>query len=115
MGPLPLNLRMDPGNMTIDELIRSVDRGVYITRFHYVNVEEPLPVTLTGMTRDGTFRIENGEITQPLVEMRWNESVLRLLNHIVASGAPVATGGFFPMAMPALLARDCRSARTSAA
>ena len=58
------------------------------------------------MTRDGSFRIENGEITHPVTEMRWNESVLRLLNHVVASGLPVATGEFFAMAMPALKIED---------
>jgi predicted Zn-dependent protease len=54
------------------------------------------------MTRDGTYRIENGAVTHPVVDMRWNESVLRLLQNVVASGKPVATGEFISMAMPAL-------------
>ncbi len=59
-------------------------------------------LSFTGLTRDGTFRIENGEITRPLVDMRWNESALQVLDRVVASGTPTATGEFLPMAMPAL-------------
>ena len=58
------------------------------------------------MTRDGTYRIENGEVTHPVVDMRWNESVLRVLDNVVASGRPVATGEFMSMAMPALKVDD---------
>ena len=55
-------------NRNVDELIASVDRGVYVTRFHYVNVEEPVSVLLTGMTRDGTFMIEDGHLTAVLAD-----------------------------------------------
>jgi predicted Zn-dependent protease len=60
----------------------------------------------TGMTRDGTYRIENGKITYPVVDMRWNDSVLRVLNNVRASGRPTATGEFFAMVMPALKIED---------
>jgi predicted Zn-dependent protease len=82
IGPLPLNMRMDPGDASIDELIASVKRGIYVTRFHYVNVEEPLPVTLTGMTRDGTFMIENGELTRPLKNQRFTQSIVEALSRV---------------------------------
>jgi predicted Zn-dependent protease len=81
-GPLPLNLEMAGGDATIDQLISSVSRGVYVTRFHYVNVEDPIPVTLTGMTRDGTFMIENGKLTRPLKNLRFTQSMTGALSHV---------------------------------
>lgn len=81
-GPLPLNLEMAGGDASIDELISSVSRGVYVTRFHYVNVEDPMPVTLTGMTRDGTFMIENGHLTSPLKNLRFTQNMTEALSHV---------------------------------
>jgi len=78
-GPMPLNVEMLPGDATLDELIGSVKRGVYVTRFHYVNVEDPVPVTLTGMTRDGTFMIEDGKLTSPLKNLRFTQSAVEAL------------------------------------
>lgn len=78
-GPMPMNLEMLPGEATLDELIESVGRGVYVTRFHYVNVEDPIPVTLTGMTRDGTFLIENGKLTKPLKNLRFTQPMVKAL------------------------------------
>jgi predicted Zn-dependent protease len=78
-GPLPMNLEMLPGDATLEELIGRVDYGVYVTRFHYVNVEDPIPVTLTGMTRDGTFLIENGALTRPLKNLRFTQSAIEAL------------------------------------
>jgi predicted Zn-dependent protease len=78
-GPMALNIAMDPGEATMDELIGSVTRGVYVTRFHYVNVEDPISVLLTGMTRDGTFLIENGKLTRPLRNLRFTQSAVEAL------------------------------------
>jgi predicted Zn-dependent protease len=78
-GPMPLNLEMGPGDASIDELIASVQRGVYVTRFHYVNVEDPISVLLTGMTRDGTFLIEGGRLTRPLKNLRFTQSAVEAL------------------------------------
>lgn len=78
-GPMPLNLELMPGESTLAELIAGVDRGVYVTRFHYVNVEDPVPVTLTGMTRDGTFLIENGQLTTPLKNLRFTQGAVEAL------------------------------------
>jgi PmbA protein len=80
-GPMPMNLEMAPGDSSLSELIGSVTRGVYVTRFHYVNVEDPVPVTLTGMTRDGTFLIENGRLTHPLKNLRFTQSAVEALAH----------------------------------
>jgi len=78
-GPLPLNVVMEPGEATMEELIGSVKRGVYVTRFHYVNIEDPISVLLTGMTRDGTFLIENGTLSRPLKNLRFTQSAVEAL------------------------------------
>lgn len=80
-GPMPMNLEMAPGEASIDELVASVTLGVYVTRFHYVNVEDPISVMLTGMTRDGTFMIENGRLTRPLKNLRFTQSAVDAFAH----------------------------------
>ncbi len=104
--PSPNNLILSGDGHATEDMIATTDDGILVTRFWYIRSTDPGTLGFTGMTRDGTFRIENGEITHPVVEMRWNESVLRLLNHVVASGTPEATGEFFPMVMPALKVED---------
>jgi predicted Zn-dependent protease len=83
-GPFTLNLEMLPGDSTLEELIGQVEYGVYVTRFHYVNVEDPVPVTLTGMTRDGTFLIENGKLTKPLKNLRFTQGAVEALDGLEA-------------------------------
>ena len=78
-GPMPLNLELAAGDAAIDDLVASVRRGVYVTRFHYVNVEDPTSVLLTGMTRDGTFMIEDGRLTRPLRNLRFTQSAVEAL------------------------------------
>lgn len=78
-GPMPMNLEMLPGEGSLDDLVGAVKRGVYVTRFHYVNVEDPVPVTLTGMTRDGTFLIEDGKLTRPLKNLRFTQPMMDAL------------------------------------
>ncbi|MFC2095902.1 TldD/PmbA family protein, partial [Candidatus Bipolaricaulota bacterium] len=79
MGPIPINLFMKPGTATKEDMIASTEKGIFVTRFHYVNPLHPLKTLLTGMTRDGTFLIENGEITRPLKNMRFTQSILEAL------------------------------------
>ena len=76
MGPFPLNLFMAPGTATKEEMLASTERGIWVTRFHYTNPVHPVKTVLTGMTRDGTFLIENGEITRPLKNLRFTQSIL---------------------------------------
>lgn len=71
---LPLHLRIEPGTKTRDELIREVDRGVLVTRFHYTRWVHQLRTIVTGMTRDGTFLIEKGEIAHPVKNFRFTQS-----------------------------------------
>jgi predicted Zn-dependent protease len=85
-GPYPLDLGMEAGDASFDELISQVDRGVYVNRFWYVNVADPVKVELTGMTRDGTFLIENGKITTPVKNQRFTQSAVEALSHVRAVG-----------------------------
>jgi PmbA protein len=83
-GPVPINLFMKEGDSSLKEMIRSTRKGIYVTRFHYTNVVEPKKAVITGMTRDGTFLVEEGEIRQPLKNLRFTESILRALSRVRA-------------------------------
>jgi predicted Zn-dependent protease len=83
-GPIPVNLFMRGGESSLEEMIRSVRKGIYVTRFHYTNVVEPMKAVITGMTRDGTFLIEEGEIKSPIKNLRFTESILRALSRASA-------------------------------
>lgn len=83
-GPIPINLFMKEGESSLREMTQSVKKGVYITRFHYTNVVEPMKAVITGMTRDGTFLIEDGEIKAPLKNLRFTESILKALSRVSA-------------------------------
>ena len=76
IGPIPVHLHMAPGSASREEMIASIDRGIWVTRFHYTNPVHPVKTVLTGMTRDGTFLIENGTITRPLKNLRFTQSIL---------------------------------------
>jgi PmbA protein len=83
-GPVPINLFMKGGESSLEEMIQSVQRGIYVTRFHYTNVVEPMKAVITGMTRDGTFLIEEGEIKRPIKNLRFTESILKALSQVTA-------------------------------
>ncbi|MFH2056752.1 MAG: TldD/PmbA family protein [bacterium] len=80
-GPYPKNLVMDPGEQTLPEMIASVERGVYITHFWYINYLNPMQTMVTGTTRDGTFLIEGGEVTRPINNMRIAQSILEAFSN----------------------------------
>lgn len=85
-GPLPINLFFSPGSSTLEDMIKSTKRGVYVTRFHYTRPVEPTKVVITGMTRDGTFLIEDGEIACPVKNLRFTQSYLESLNTVEMIG-----------------------------
>lgn len=87
MGPIPGHMFLAPGRASKHEAIKSVERGVWVTRFWYTRVVHPLKVLITGMTRDGTFLIENGELTRPVRNFRFTTSYLDALNHVRAIGS----------------------------
>jgi PmbA protein len=85
-GPVPSHLLLRPGEESLEELVKNTRRGILVTRFHYVRVVDPGRGVLTGMTRDGTYRIEHGEIGPPVRNLRFTESVLTLLRGIGGLG-----------------------------
>ncbi|HUP27524.1 MAG TPA: TldD/PmbA family protein [Chloroflexia bacterium] len=94
-GPLATNLFMEPGTTPKADLVKGVERGIWVTRFHYTNVVHPLLTILTGMTRDGTFLIENGEITRPIKNLRFNQSVLEAWQNATLSDTLTLQKGYF--------------------
>ncbi len=82
--PMAMNLEMKGGQSSLEEMIKTTERGIYVTRFHYCNLIDPMQVSLTGMTRDGTFLIEDGRITKPVKNLRFTESVLKTLSKVSA-------------------------------
>jgi len=93
--PPPFYLSMQGGTATIEEMIRSTERGLLITHFWYVVFTDPQTISYTGITRDGLFLIEKGKITQPCVNMRFNDSAISIFNNITMLGKPEPQGGGF--------------------
>lgn len=86
-GPIPFNLFMQTGSSSKADMLKKIKRGVWVTRFHYVNPLVPDRAILTGMTRDGTFLIENGEIVAPVKNFRFTQSAVEALNQVETIGA----------------------------
>ena len=85
-GPIPFNLSVASGDATVDELAGRVGDGIYVTRLHYLSVVDPREGIITGMTRDGTFRIEGGKVTKPLVNLRFTTSFPDLADRLLGLG-----------------------------
>jgi predicted Zn-dependent protease len=83
------SLVMEGGTTSIEEMIRSTKRGLLVSFFWYMRPVEPMSILYTGMTRDGLFLIENGEITAPVQNFRWNETPVVGFNNITAMSEPV--------------------------
>ena len=81
------------GNQSIADMIKSTERGILVTRFWYIRSVDPQTLLFTGLTRDGTFYIENGQIKFPVKNFRFNESPIIMLNNIEAMGKPQRVGG----------------------
>jgi PmbA protein len=104
-GPFPLHLFMEEGDSTVDEMIRDTARGLLVTRFHYSNVVNPMESSITGMTRDGTFLIEHGEVVGPVMNFRFTQSIIDALKSVSLVGrqAELASEFFFSASrVPAL-------------
>ncbi|MGC9367381.1 MAG: TldD/PmbA family protein [bacterium] len=85
-GPIPRAVIIKGGSGDLQSLIKATAKGILVTRFHYTNLLDPLKVTATGMTRDGLFLVEQGQITTALKNMRFTESILKAFNRISAIG-----------------------------
>lgn len=79
-GPLATNIFMEAGDASLEDMIESTERGILVTRFHYTNIENPMAATLTGMTRDGTMLIDEGQVIGGVRNMRFTQSILEALS-----------------------------------
>jgi predicted Zn-dependent protease len=104
-GPFPLNLFMATGEHTVDDMVAATKRGLLVTRFHYSNVVHPRDAVITGMTRDGLWLIEDGEVRHPVKNLRFTQSILETLKatDMVGREAELASEFFFAASrVPAL-------------
>jgi PmbA protein len=103
-GPLPGNLFMKAGRRSKEQMLATVDRGLWVTRFHYVNPIHPLKAILTGMTRDGTFWIEKGQIKGATRNLRFTQGVLEALSAVtmISEETKLSRGFWGGIRVPAL-------------
>ena len=102
-----MNIVIAGGSTSIDEMIASTARGVLVTRFWYIREVDPFSKIMTGMTRDGTFLIEDGRLTCGLRNFRFNQGLIELLNNVEALSPTVRASGeeAFDMVVPAMKVR----------
>ena len=110
MGEAPMNIVFRPPEkpQTVDQMIAETERGIYVTRFWYIREVDPYEKILTGMTRDGTFLIENGKLRHGVLNFRFNESLLHMLSNVEAMGIPVRSSGeeSFDMVVPPMKVKN---------
>ena len=110
IGEAPMNIVFGttPTPSSVDQMIASTERGVLITRLWYIREVDPYEKILTGMTRDGTFHVENGKVGHGVRNFRFNQSLIQMLSNVEALGTPVRASGeeSFDMVVPAMKVRD---------
>ena len=110
LGEMPVNIVFGEPEKphTVEQMIESTDRGVLVTRLWYIREVDPYEKILTGMTRDGTFLIENGKVRAGVRNFRFNESLIHMLSNVEAMGKLVRASGeeSFDMVVPAMKVRD---------
>ena len=110
MGEMPLNIVFAPVSdlQSVEQMIASTERGVLVTRLWYIREVEPFEKMLTGMTRDGTFLVENGRVQGGVRNFRFNESLIHMLSNVEAMSVPVRSCGeeSFDMVVPAMKVRE---------
>ncbi|HKV05857.1 MAG TPA: TldD/PmbA family protein [Candidatus Acidoferrales bacterium] len=107
-GEAPMNLVFAGGDKPLDEMIRTTGRGILVTRLWYIREVDPYEKILTGMTRDGTFLIENGRVAGGIRNFRFNQSVIEMLANVEMLGPAVRAAGeeSFEMVVPPMKVRD---------
>ena len=101
--PFPGGFIMEGGNASLQEMIRDTKKGILVTRLWYIRSVDPQTLLYTGLTRDGTFYIENGKIAYPVKNFRFNESPIIMLNNLEQMGKPERVNGNL---VPPLKIRD---------
>jgi len=107
-GEAPLNIVMDGDRSSVEDMIKSTERGLLVTRFWYIREVDPYKKILTGMTRDGTFWIEDGQLRHGVRNLRFNQSLVDMLGQVEMMGSPQRTAGeeSFEMVVPAAKVRE---------
>lgn len=110
IGEAPMNIVFEPPRdpKTVEQMIASTERGILVTRLWYIREVDPYEKILTGMTRDGTFLVENGKVVCGVRNFRFNQSLIDMLSNVEQMGEPVRTSGeeSFDMVVPAMKVRD---------
>ncbi len=113
MGEAPMNVVFEAAGPagsrpTVEQMVASTGRGVLVTRLWYIREVDPYEKILTGMTRDGTFRVEDGKLRHGIRNFRFNQSLLHMLSNVEAMGEPVRASGeeSFDMVVPAMKVKD---------
>jgi len=112
IGEAPMNVVVEgpPAAQakTTEQMIAGTERGLLVTRLWYIREVDPYEKILTGMTRDGTFLIENGKLQCGLRNFRFNESLIHMLSNVEEQGTPVRSSGeeSFDMVVPPMKVRD---------
>jgi len=110
MGEMPMNVVFDTPEkpQTVEQMIASTERGVLVTRLWYIREVDPYEKIVTGMTRDGTFLVENGKVQCGVRNFRFNQSLISMLSNVDAMSAPVRAAGeeSFDMVVPAMKVRE---------
>ncbi len=107
--PEPGNIIMEGGNESIEEMIKNTEKGILVSRLWYIRMVDPQTLLLTGLTRDGTFYIENGQIKFPVKNFRFNESPVIMLNNVESLGKPersISVESYRSYLVPPMKVRD---------
>jgi len=114
-GEAPMNIVMDGERTSLEDMVRSTPKGLLVTRFWYIREVDPYQKILTGMTRDGTFWIEDGQVRQGIKNLRFNQSVVEMLRQVEMMGQPQRTAGeeSFEMVVPAMKIREFNFSSTT--
>ena len=108
IGEMPHNIVIRGGASSVEQMIASTERGILVTRLWYIREVDPYEKIMTGMTRDGTFLVEGGKIVCGIRNLRFNQSLIELLNHVERMGPEERATGeeSFDMVVPAMKVRD---------
>jgi predicted Zn-dependent protease len=107
-GEMPVNIVIAGGDSYIEKMLASTERGILVTRFWYIREVDPYEKIFTGMTRDGTFLVEDGLIAAGVRNFRFNQSLVEMLSNVESLSATVRASGeeTFDMVVPAMKVRD---------
>jgi PmbA protein len=110
MGEAPMNVvfAVDGATKSVDQMISDTERGILVTRLWYIREVDPYEKIVTGMTRDGTFLVENGKVQHGVLNFRFNQGLIEMLSNVIAMSQPVRASGeeSFDMVVPAMKVRD---------